>query len=73
MQAPELVSDLVQMATWWRTNISHGQTDREFWTAALAYFTLAEHQERAQLARVPMMYHDILPQKKYFLMSPQGV
>jgi len=56
------------MATWVRTNISHGQTDRILDRSFLASPSPWPNiQERAQLARVPiMMYHDILPQKEVF-------
>lgn len=71
MQSPELVSDLVQMATWVGEPTSvMDKLVEDFGPQLLAYFTRSPWpniQERAGLARVPiMMYHDILPQKEVF-------
>lgn len=77
MQTPELVNDLVQMATWVGepTSVMDKMVEN-FGPQLLAYFSRSPWpnvQERARLAKVPiMMYHDILPQKEVFFdVTPQ--
>ena len=70
-ETPALVSDLVQFATWVGAPTSViDELIENFGPQLLAYFARSPWpniQERARLARVPiMMYHDILPQKEVF-------
>ena len=71
MQTRELANDLVQMATWVGepTSVMDKMVEN-FGPQLLAYFSRSPWpniQERARLAKVPiMMYHDILPQKEVF-------
>jgi len=53
MQQPELVNDLVQMATWVESQHQSWTNGGKFWTALLAYFSRSPWpniQERARLA-----------------------
>ncbi len=77
MQTRELANDLVQMATWVGepTSVMDKMVEN-FGPQLLAYFSRSPWpniQERARLAKVPiMMYHDILPQKEVFFdVTPQ--
>ncbi len=77
MQTRELANDLVQMATWVGepTSVMDKMVEN-FGPQLLAYFSRSPWpniQERARLAKVPiMMYHDILSQKEVFFdVTPQ--
>lgn len=70
-QVPELTSSLMQAATWIADpGIIMGSLVASFGPQVSAYLTPSPWpsiQERARLARVPvMMYHDILAQKEVF-------
>lgn len=70
-QIPNLASDLMQIATWVGEPTSvRDNLINNFGPQLLAYFSPSPWpniQQRAQLARVPViMYHDILPEKKVF-------